>query len=64
MITNRHRWSAEEIILAYWGQSHVEWAFKNIKNPFHLEADLVVDIRRVLNEVTNLKGVDWMEVVA
>jgi transposase len=36
LITNRHRWSAEEIILAYWGQSHVEWAFKNIKNPFHL----------------------------
>ncbi len=36
LITNRHQWSAEEIILAYWGQSSVEYAFKNMKNPFHL----------------------------
>jgi transposase len=36
LITNRHGWTTEEIILAYWGQSHVEWVFKNIKNPFHL----------------------------
>jgi len=36
LITNRHQWSTEEIILAYHGQSHVEWAFKTIKNPFHL----------------------------
>ncbi len=36
LITNRHDWSIEQIIQAYWGQSHVEWAFKTIKNPFHL----------------------------
>ena len=36
LITNRHDWSTEQIIQAYWGQSHVEWAFKTIKNPFHL----------------------------
>ncbi len=36
LITNRHQWSTEEIILAYWGQSDVEYAFKNMKNPFHL----------------------------
>ena len=36
LITNRHQWSTEEIILAYHGQSYVEWAFKTIKNPFHL----------------------------
>jgi len=36
LITNRHQWGTEEIILAYHGQSHVEWAFKTIKNPFHL----------------------------
>lgn len=32
-ITNRHQWSTEEIILAYWGQAHVESVFKTIKNP-------------------------------
>ncbi|MEA1965197.1 MAG: IS1634 family transposase, partial [Candidatus Aerophobetes bacterium] len=36
LITNHHQWNTEEIILAYHGQSHVEWAFKTIKNPFHL----------------------------
>ena len=36
LITNRHDWSIEQIIQAYWGQFHVEWAFKTIKNPFHL----------------------------
>lgn len=36
LITNRHQWGTEEIILAYWGQSKVEGVFKNIKNPFHL----------------------------
>jgi transposase len=36
LITNRHGWSEEEIISAYWGQSQVEYAFKNMKNPFHL----------------------------
>lgn len=36
LITNRHHWSTEQIILAYWGQAQVEYAFKNLKNPFHL----------------------------
>jgi transposase len=36
LITNRHNWSTEEIILAYWGQAQVEYVFKNLKNPYHL----------------------------
>ena len=36
VITNRHQWTTEEIISAYWGQSNVENAFKKTKNPFHL----------------------------
>ena len=36
LITDRHQWTIEEIISAYWGQSNVENAFKNMKNPFHL----------------------------
>ncbi|MBW2031408.1 MAG: IS1634 family transposase, partial [Deltaproteobacteria bacterium] len=36
LITNRHNWSTEEIILAYWGQAQVEYAFKTLKNPSHL----------------------------
>ncbi|MFO8163704.1 MAG: IS1634 family transposase [Desulfatiglandales bacterium] len=36
LITNRHTWNTEQIISAYWGQSNVENAFKNMKNPFHL----------------------------
>jgi transposase len=36
LITNRHDWSEEEIISAYWGQAQVEYAFKNMKNPFHV----------------------------
>ncbi len=36
VITNRHRWSTETIILAYWGQANVEYAFKNMKHPFHM----------------------------
>jgi transposase len=36
LFTNRHKWSTAEIILVYWGQSNVEYAFKNMKNPFHL----------------------------
>ena len=36
IITNRHQWTTEEIILAYWGQSNVENAIKKMKNPFHL----------------------------
>jgi len=35
LITNRHDWSTEEIILAYWGQADVEYMFKNLKNPYH-----------------------------
>jgi len=35
LITNRHDWSTQEIILAYQGQSDVEFAFRQIKNPFH-----------------------------
>jgi transposase len=35
LITNRHHWSTEEIIRAYWGQAYVENAFKLMKNPFH-----------------------------
>lgn len=36
LVTNRHDWSNEEIILAYRGQSKVEYAFRNFKNPFHM----------------------------
>lgn len=36
LITNRHEWNSEEIILAYRGQSKVEYAFRTIKNPYHL----------------------------
>jgi transposase len=36
LITNRHTWTTEQIVSAYWGQSHVENAFRNMKNPFHL----------------------------
>ena len=36
LITNRHEWSTAEILFAYWGQAKVEYAFKNLKNPFHL----------------------------
>ena len=36
VITNRHQWTTEEIVSAYWGQANVENAFKKIKNPFHL----------------------------
>lgn len=36
LVTNRHNWSVEEIILAYRGQSNVEFAFRNLKNPYHL----------------------------
>ena len=34
--TNRHNWTNEEICLAYRGQSTVESAFRNLKNPFHM----------------------------
>ena len=36
IMSNRHEWSSEEIINAYYGQSSVEHAFRNIKNPHHL----------------------------
>jgi len=36
LITNRHHWSTQEIITAYWGQANIEYVFKNMKNPFHL----------------------------
>ena len=35
-MTDRHQWSTEEIVAAFYGQSTVEQAFKNIKNPYHL----------------------------
>ncbi len=36
LMTNRHDWSTEQIIKTYWGQSDIENAFKNLKNPYHL----------------------------
>jgi len=36
MVTNRHDWTPEKIILAYRGQSKVEYTFRNLKNPYHL----------------------------
>jgi transposase len=36
IITNRHEWTSQEIITAYYGQSKIEHAFKNMKNPYHL----------------------------
>jgi transposase len=36
LMTNRHDWSTEEIIAAYHGQSYIENAFKNMKDPNHL----------------------------
>ena len=36
LMTDRHEWSTEEIVAAFYGQSTVEQAFKNIKNPYHL----------------------------
>lgn len=36
LVTNRHEWSNEEILLAYRGQSKVEYAFRTLKNPFHM----------------------------
>jgi transposase len=36
LITNRHHWSTEEIILAYRGQSHVESVFRQCKDDEHL----------------------------
>ena len=36
LMTDRHDWSTSEIVQAYHGQSQVELAFKNLKNPYHL----------------------------
>lgn len=36
LMTSRHDWSSARIIQAFHGQSFVEHAFKNIKNPYHL----------------------------
>lgn len=36
IMTNRHNWKSNDIIKTYYGQSIVEHAFKNIKNPFHI----------------------------
>ena len=36
LMTDRHEWESAEIVAAYHGQSTVEHAFKNIKNPYHL----------------------------
>ena len=36
IMTNRNEWTSQEIITAYYGQSKIEHAFKNMKNPYHL----------------------------
>ncbi|MFQ5688264.1 MAG: IS1634 family transposase, partial [Candidatus Scalindua sp.] len=36
LMTDRHDWSTVDIIKAYYGQSMIEHAFKNLKNPYHL----------------------------
>jgi transposase len=36
IMSNRHQWSTADIIKAYYGQSKIEHAFKNLKNPYHL----------------------------
>lgn len=36
LMTDRHDWSTPRIMEAFYGQSFVEQAFKNIKNPYHL----------------------------
>ena len=36
LITDQHKWTTAEIILAYRGQVDVEESFKGIKDPFHL----------------------------
>ncbi len=36
LMTDRHDWSTVNIIKTYYGQSMIEHAFKNLKNPYHL----------------------------
>ena len=35
-ISVRHKWNNAEILLAYRGQSKVEYVFRNLKNPYHM----------------------------
>lgn len=35
LMTDQHAWTDKEIIAAYHGQSKVEYAFKNLENPYH-----------------------------
>ena len=39
IMTNRHDWDTASIIEACHGQSKVENAFKNLKNPYHLTVE-------------------------
>jgi transposase len=36
IVTNRHEWASEDILKAYRGQCKVEYAFRTLKNPYHL----------------------------
>ena len=36
LMTDRHDWPTTDIIQAFYGQAHVERAFRNVKNPHHL----------------------------
>jgi transposase len=36
IMTDRHEWDSAAIIQAYHGQSFIEGAFRNMKNPYHL----------------------------
>jgi len=36
LMTDRHEWSTAEIVKSFYGQSTVENAFKDVKNPYHL----------------------------
>jgi transposase len=36
VMTDHHDWESEKIIKTYQGQSEIEHAFKNLKNPYHL----------------------------
>ncbi|WP_169702850.1 IS1634 family transposase [Candidatus Kuenenia stuttgartensis] len=36
LMTDHHDWDTADIIKAYYGQSKIEHAFRNLKNPYHL----------------------------
>jgi transposase len=36
VMTNRHSWNDKDIVKAFHGQSNIENAFKDVKNPYHL----------------------------